>query len=250
LRNFFKLYDSESKLAADAQKYWNKDYNEKPNLAQDAHWRDKGIFKDHERWNRLGKENLDLVQNNTSILRGKEKLNQIVEWGCGGGANAVHFAHYSDKFIGIDVSSESLNECKKKLAKTGYANFQPILIDASTPHTALENQCFEASLFICTYVYELFPSPAYGLNILKLAYEMLKPEGLAFIQIRYNDGHKNLKPKRWGYKLNATYMTSYTIEEFWKHSEKVGFEPVNLILKPNQPLVNDQCYAYYFLKKI
>jgi 2-polyprenyl-3-methyl-5-hydroxy-6-metoxy-1,4-benzoquinol methylase len=248
--NFFKLYESENKLAADAQKYWDKDYSEKPKLAQDAHWKNNGIFENHERWLKLGKEHIDLVKNYTSILKPHQKIGQIVEWGCGGGANAVHFAPYAKKFIGIDVAIESLDECKKQLSNIGLSNFQPLLINASTPELVLDGQIAETDLFICTYVYELFPSPAYGINVLELAYKMLKPGGMAFIQIRYNDGRKDLRPKRWGYKFNATFMTTYTLEEFWNYSSKIGFEHVNLFLKPKQPLVDDRCYAYYFLRKM
>lgn len=240
--------DSESKIASDSQDYWNQDYSN-PILAQDAHWKNKGIFEDHQRWLSMGKEHLDLILSYSSILGFQLPVKQIVDWGCGGGANAVHFAPFAEKYIGIDITSESLAECKKQILECGINNFHPILIDASSPESILTKNINEVDLFHCLYVFEQFPSPAYGLNILKIANKMLKNDGVAFIQIRYNDGRKEEKPKRWGYKLRPYRMTTYTLEEFWENAKAIGFEPVGIFLKPQQPLVRDTCYAYYFLKK-
>lgn len=248
IRNKFQLFDSEKKLALDNQDYWAKDYSN-TNLAQDAHWKNNGKFEDHQRWFGLGKEHLDLILNYSSILSFQLPVKQIVEWGCGGGANAVHFSPFTEKYVGIDITSESLVECNKQILESGRNNFHPVLINASTPESVLNEQIKEVDLFICTYVYELFPSPAYGLTILNLANKMLKNEGIALIQIRYNDGKKGMRPKRWGYKLHPYVMTTYTLEEFWENSKEYGFEPVSVYLKPHQPLVNDYSYAYFFLKK-
>lgn len=247
-RNKFRLFDSEKKLASDNQDYWAKDYSN-PNLAQDAHWKNNGKFKDHQRWLNLGKEHLDLVLNFSSTLNFQLPVKQIVEWGCGGGANAVHFAPLSEKFIGIDITSESLVECNNQILESGRNNFHPVLINASTPESVLNEQINGVDLFICTYVYELFPSPEYGLTVLKLANKMLKTEGISLIHIRYNDGKKGLRPKRWGYKLHPYGMTTYALEEFWEKSKECGFEPLGIYLKPHQPLVDDTNYAYFFLKK-
>lgn len=243
-------YESENKLARDAHEYWNQNYSKVPQIAQDAHWKDKGIFEDGQRWLLLGKEHLDLILSHSELLNFRLPVKHIVEWGCGGGANAIHFAPFTEKFIGIDISQESLDECYNQLLENGHDNFHPILINASTPKSILSEPVNEVDLFICTYVYELLPSPAYGLTVLKLANNMLRNKGVAFIQIRYNDGRKELKSKKWGYKITPYNMTTYTIEEFWENSKELGFEPVSVFLKPNQPLVNDQCYAYFFLKKV
>jgi ubiquinone/menaquinone biosynthesis C-methylase UbiE len=248
LRNKLGFFDSEKKLASDNQDYWSKDYSN-PNLAQDAHWKNNGKFEDHQRWLNLGKEHLDLILNYSSIINLQFPFKQIVEWGCGGGANAVHFAPITEKYIGIDITSESLVECNKQIVESGHNNFHPVLINASNPESVLDVGICEVDLFICTYVYELFPSPAYGLTILKLANRMLKEDGVALIHIRYNDGKKGQQSKRWGYKLHPYVMTTYTIEEFWEKSKEFGFEPLGIFLKPDQPLVNDYNYAYFFLKK-
>ena len=249
LRNITHLYESEHKLASDNQKFWNKDYSN-PIVAQEAHWKNNGKFEDQQRWLNLGKEHFDLLSNYSSVIDFQLPVKQIVEWGCGGGANAVHFAPLTEKFIGIDITSESLAECNKQILELGYNNFQPILIDATTPELVLNHKISEIDLFICVYVFEQFPSPDYGLTVLNLANKMLKNDGIAFIQIRYNDGRrKGMKSKRWGYKFHPYRMTTYSLEEFWKNSKEYGFEPLGIYLKPEQPLVVDHSYAYFFLKK-
>jgi cyclopropane fatty-acyl-phospholipid synthase-like methyltransferase len=201
LRNKLGFYDSEAKLAADNQDYWAKDYSN-PNLAQDAHWKNNGKFEDHQRWLNLGKEHLEMIVNFSSIINLQLPVKQIVEWGCGGGANAVHFAPVAEKFIGIDITPESLEECNKQILEIGCNNFNPVLINSSTPESVLKEKINEVDLFICTYVYELFPSPAYGLKVLKLASKMLKNKGIALVHIRYNNEKKGLKSKHRGYKLH------------------------------------------------
>jgi 2-polyprenyl-3-methyl-5-hydroxy-6-metoxy-1,4-benzoquinol methylase len=248
-RSVFHIYDSENKLAADSQDYWDRDYFDKSKLAQDAHWKNKGIFENQQRWLSIGKQHLDLILKYSSVLNLQFPVKQIVEWGCGGGANAVHLAPLTDNFVGIDIASDSLVECKKQVSEIGLNNFQPVLINAVSPETVLKENLAGVDLFICTYVFELFPSPKYGLNVLNLANKMLSSNGIAFIHIRYNDVKKELKSKRWGYKLHPYIMTTYTLEEFWESSKECGFEPLGIYLTPKQPLVNDSSTAYFFLKK-
>jgi len=245
----FKLYKSEDKRISDSKEYWTGDYSGNSKLAQDAHWRGKGIFEDEERWLKVGEENLDLITRYSGILNLHFPLKQIVEWGCGGGANAIHFAPKTDEFVGVDITPGSLEECEQQVRKSGLNNFRPILIDASHPESIINEININPDLFLCTYVYELLPSPAYGLIILKIANTILKKDAIALIQIKYNDGKKLCCTKRWRYKDNPYNMTAYSIEQFWNYAVEYGFEPIGVTLKPKQPLVNDQHYAYYILRK-
>ena len=249
IRSIFNLYESEEKLVNDSKEYWSRDYSKDTKIAQDAHWRGKGIFKDEHRWQNLGKEHFDLIYKHASVLNLNFPLRKIIEWGCGGGANAIHFASHTNEFIGIDITLESLVECGRQIENRGLKNFIPILVDPIKPESVLKESIECGDLFLCTYVYELFPTPEYGLKILKIAHGMLITGGVACIQIRYNDCRRKMYSKKWGYKINAYQMTTYTIEEFWNSALETGFEPVSIVLQPKQPLVNEQCYAYYFLKK-
>ncbi len=165
-RDKFGYKESESKLAADNQDYWNRDYSDSI-LAQDAHWKDKGMFENHQRWYSLGKEHLELVFTYNSMLNLRFPINKIVEWGCGGGANSIHFAPITKEFIGIDVTKESLDECNKQVLACGQNNFKPVLVNALSPESILKEGISNVDLFMCTYVYELFPSPKKRIKNLK-----------------------------------------------------------------------------------
>lgn len=246
LRMRFEYFDSEEKLIKDAQEYWNEE-----SLVKDAsHWRGGlGVFKNEMNWLKLGKEHLNLVQAYATQSDLIFPVEKIVEWGCGGGANAVHFSPLTKQYIGIDINSENLLECGRQMVAMGLDNFQPILIEVQNPEAALIAETMTADIFICTYVYELLPSPNYGLRILKLANQMLKENGTGLIQIRYNDPSRKHASRKWGYKINPYHMTTYSLEEFWNYSIAFGFEPLGIYLLPKQELVNDERYAYYILKK-
>lgn len=249
IRSIFNISQSEDKVISDSVKYWSKDYSENSTLSQDAHWRGKGIFEDEERWLKVGKENLDLISRYSGPLNLHFPVKQIVEWGCGGGANAIHFAPKTDEFVGIDIAAESLKECEQQITRCGLNNFHSILIEASRPESVLSDRNLCPDIFLCTYVYELLPSRAYGLRILNIANKILKNDGVALIQVRYSDGRMDKYATKSKYSKNPYNMTTYTIEEFWNHAISHGFEPVGVVLKPVQPLVNDQHYAYYILAK-
>jgi 2-polyprenyl-3-methyl-5-hydroxy-6-metoxy-1,4-benzoquinol methylase len=104
---------SETALIGESQNYWN-DLSDQ-SLKQNSHWRGVGIFSDDTRWLALGRGHLDLYEEFRRVVDLKHPLKRVVEWGCGGGMNAVHFARLADEFYGVDVSSASLAECGKQM---------------------------------------------------------------------------------------------------------------------------------------
>jgi SAM-dependent methyltransferase len=161
----------------------------------------------------------------------------------------VHFAPLSREYVGIEVSQESLDECRKQLDASGYRAFVPVLIDAGQPEGVRGVALGSCDLFLCTYVYEVFPTPEYGLKVLKIAYDLLAPGGVAMIHIRYRTASWKSTPKRFGYRWNFTVMTTYWVDEFWKAAESIGFEPKAVKLVPVQPINGSGDYAYFFFRK-
>ncbi len=104
-------------------------------------------------------------------------------------------------------------------------------------------------LFLCTYVMELVPTPEYGKRIVDIAFKLLRPGGLAMIQIKYSTASAATQPRRWGYRHNAANMTTYPIDGFWELAQAAGFEPLALTLQPRQELIGDERYAYDMLKR-
>lgn len=247
LRNYLNLIDSEEKLIKDSEKYWN-DPSQKV-LKQYSHWRGQGVFADDRRWLSIGLQNLDIYQQFARLENCNNSLSRIVEWGCGGGANAIHFAKIAKEYYGVEISNDSLEECQKQLATEGLTNFKPILIEASKPESVCDLISDSCDLFLSTYVFELLPSQEYGIKILKIAYQLLKEKGMALIQIKYSTRSSNTQSKRWDYHKNLTSMTTYPIEEFWSLAEECGFKPQAIKLVPIAALVDDERYAYFCLLK-
>ena len=236
--------ETEEKLKKDAQRYWNAPGTEL--LNQYSHWRGAGIFADEDRWLALGQRNLELHQQFCRMLGVTKLPRRIVEWGCGGGANAVHFAPLAETYVGIDVTRPSLLECARQLDAVGFRNFKPVLIDAGAPETALAQITEKCDLFLSTYVFEVFPTPEYGLHVLRIARKLLNDGGLAIIQVRFISDSWSSQPKRFAYKRHFTGNT-YRVETFWDEAEKCGFVPQAVRLLPRDKLIDNTNYAYFLL---
>jgi 2-polyprenyl-3-methyl-5-hydroxy-6-metoxy-1,4-benzoquinol methylase len=247
VRQAVGLKQSQTKLITDSQQYWNNLANKV--FKQHSHWRGQGIFVDDARWLALGHEHLRLYEEFARVVGQKPPLRRIVEWGCGGGMNAVHFGPLTQEFCGIDISAASLEECGRQMAAAGLNNFTSLLIEASNPEAALARAPGACDLLISTYVFELLPSPEYGIRVLKTVSEMLAPAGIAIIQIKYSGGNWRTASRRWGYVRNLAWNATYGIEEFWSAAEKCGLTPKMVTLVPEQPLVRDRNYAYFLLLK-
>lgn len=172
---------------------------------------------------------------------------RVVEWGCGGDANAVHFAPRAEEFIGVDVSMEPLRECEKQVLAVCETPFRPIAIDVAEPEAAIAQVEGWCDVFVSFYVFELIPSPEYGERLLRIAAELLAPGGLALIQIKYDAGRWRTKPRRRAYRSGLAEMTTYPIDGFWQLAQRCGFVPQAVHLVPRNEL--DERYAYFFLLK-
>jgi len=247
VRHAIGFTESETKLIGDSQTYWNDAPDR--SLKQNSHWRGVGIFADDSRWLALGRENLQFYEEFARAVDLKHSLKCIVEWGCGGGINAVHFGRLADEFYGIDISASSLEECGRQMIAAGLHHFIPVLIDAGDPEAVLKRVQGSCDLFISTYVFELLPTPAYGMRILRIAHELLTVGGVAMIQIRYSEESAKTRSRAWGYARNVGRNATYRIEDFWQAAQKCGFTPRMVTLQPQQPLVNDGNYAYFLLQK-
>jgi SAM-dependent methyltransferase len=247
IRHAFGYCEPEAKLIGDSQTFWNDPPDR--SLKQNSHWRGVGIYVDDSRWLAIGRENLHFYEDFARAVDLKHSLKCIVEWGCGGGINAVHFGHLADEFYGVDISASSLEECARQMIAAGLHNFAPILIDAADPEAALRRVRSSCDLFISTYVFELLPTAAYGMRILRIAHELLTAGGVAMIQIRYSEDGAKTRSRAWGYARNVGRNVTYRIEGFWQAAQQCGFTPRMVTLQPQQPLVGDGNYAYFLLQK-
>ena len=241
------IRQSDEVLLRDNQRYWEDQSNE--SYESFSHWRGKGPFINDELWLSLGLAHLNLFEKAAALVGFHRPMERIVEWGCGGGMNAVHFAPHTRQYYGVDISGDSLKECAKQVESVRPGVFLPIKIDAADPHAACAQISRSVDLFLCTYVFELIPSPEYGLQLMQIAYELLRPEGIALIQIRYHRSYIDELSKRRNYARNITCMTTYALDEFWIACQQIGFTPMFIKLLPKQPELNESRYAYYAMVK-
>jgi SAM-dependent methyltransferase len=241
------LAQPEQKVVQDSDRYWKQGSD--PNFKRNSHWRGESAIADDEKWFSLGHQHLRLYRDFTNFLGVSRPMGRVIEWGCGGGANAVHFARDATEFVGVEVSEATLAECGKQLSDEGLNNFVPVLVDVANPEHAVERVKGPCDFFLSTYVFELIPSQAYGERLLRIAEKLLVRGGLAMIQIKYATSAWETRPRRWGYRRNLANTTTYRVEDFWMLASSCGLVPKAVTLVPEQPLVGDVRYAYFLLVK-
>lgn len=235
------VVQGEARIADDAQAYWSD--TDSKRWRTNSHWRDAEAFATNDVWSTIGRRHLEMV----GSVAPDRQWDRVLEWGCGGGANAVHFAPRAGEFIGVEVSADSAAECARQVERVCDTPFRPVLIDVGEPERALEQVPEPVELFLCTYVFELIPTPEYGARLLRIAREALAPGGHALVQIKYDDGRWSSRPRRRAYRTGVEEMTTYGIAPFWQLAEGCGLTPQWVRLVPRDEL--DERYAYFLLTK-
>jgi len=225
-----------------AGKLWNES-KESEFIQDQAHWRGIGRWENDENWINIGKSRQEMYQKLEQILPFKPNKNTMVEWGPGGGSNILAFSNEFKEIVGVDISSETLKQCINQVKSIENFKFIPELIEADQPELIRENYIGYFDFFLSTAVYQHFPSKQYAKKINQIAYDLLKDNGTAIIQIRYDDNNWRYHSKLFGYRKKFIAFTSFGISEFNKNLEKIGFVVESIILKSNTN------YAYFLLRK-
>lgn len=239
--------EDKTSLAHQADLYWNN--FERSDLAQDSHWRGHGPFADDKVWWRLGQEHLALLQRVLRTHGMQVEHRQVVEWGCGGGMNAVQFGRGVSHYWGVDISQSSLDECRRQMELANLSGFVPVLIRADQPRDALQKIGTHCDLFVCTYVIELLPTEAHALELLDLAYELMLPGAHALIQLRYNEGRVAQKSRPWRYAQNMAHNVSFRVEDFTLACQARGFTVLAIEKQERVPELNERNCAYFVLQR-
>jgi hypothetical protein len=235
--------ESSEKLIHDAQSYWRSAEGDR--WRGHSHWRDAEVFADGDLWSEVGKRHLELYERLARVREHPPEMNTVLEWGCGGGANAVSFAPLAKNFVGVEISGPSLDECARQVAAECSTPFTPVLIDGDHPEDAVGMVEGKCDVFLCFYVFELITSQEYGLRLLRIARQMLTDDGLALIQVKYDTGSFRTRSRRRGYGRGLADMTTYRIDTFWQLARACGLTPEVVHLVPQNEL--DERYAYFLL---
>ncbi|WP_110470386.1 class I SAM-dependent methyltransferase [Williamsia limnetica] len=235
-------HQSARRRLADAADYWTDDTTAA--WAANSHWRG-GL--DIEDWTRLGTEHLEMFRTFAKALGVAPNPKLMIEWGCGGGANAVAFAPHVGRLLVADVSAPSVAETIRQVAAVCSTPVGGIEVDIASPATAaagLEDQC---DLFLCVYVLELVPSQQDAMEIIEIAERLLVSGGVALIQVKYHTTSRWTRGRRRNYHRNLANMTTFGIDEFWTAATERGLTAKLVTLVPENAL--DRRYAYLALQK-
>ncbi|WP_433786849.1 class I SAM-dependent methyltransferase [Actinomycetospora sp. CA-101289] len=239
------LHHSERRLVADAARYWAD--QSAPTWEDDSHWCGASAIDDNT-FSRIGLVHASLFDRMGAMVGIGTSLGRVLEWGVGGGANAVQFAPRADSFIAVDVNPASTMEAARRVESVCETPVTEMVVDLADPESAHERIPSESlDLFVCLYVLELVPTPEYGMRLMRIALAMLRPGGLAFVQIKYDRGSLTTRAFRRNYSRNSSNMTTYSLDGFWSAVADIGLQPVAMVLVPENDL--DQRYAYLLLRK-
>lgn len=233
---------SRSRRLQDSRRHWSATSD--PEWAANSHWR-SGLAD--EDWLATGRDHLEMYEMFARALEVSSRPHTVIEWGCGGGANAVVFAPIADEFIAVDISADSVHECVKQVRSVCDTPVVPVIIDIENPGAAVETRHGSCDLFVCVYVLELTPSRDDALQIIRIARDVLVPGGMAFVQFKYETSSRRTRSHRRDYRHNFANMTTFAIDEFWSQATECGLTPRLLTLVPQNRL--DRRYAYCALIK-
>jgi SAM-dependent methyltransferase len=231
---------AEAAIESEAERYWRD--TRQPSWQSNSHWRE-GV-EDH--WEGIGASSFALAERLARSTGEPLPSRRTVEWGAGGGANAVRFAPRCAEFVAVDIAQESLDECERQVARVTSTPLLKVLVDVAEPEAAVaEIGPASCDLFLCLYVMELVPSQEYGLRLLDIAAQLLTPGGVALIQTKYSTTASSSRSRRRAYRRDLSNMTTYPIDEFWVEADKRRLRPLVITLVPRDPL--DERYAYYLM---
>lgn len=231
---------SDARLAAESRAYWTTVEDE--TWRSNSHFRDAAAFADDPSlWRRLGEDHRRMVDDLAAGAGWSVPNPRVVEWGCGGGANAVAFAPHASEMVLVDLSERTLEEARQQVAAACDTPVRTVRVDVDDPLSAVP-RVGTCDLFLCFYVFELVPSPEHGRRILQAAAAALEPGGLAVVQFKYDDGRRGSGSRRRHYTRALAAMTTYAIPDFWAMAEECGLRPRLLTLVPRNEL--DRKYAY------
>lgn len=212
--------------------------------ASNSHWRE-GLGE--QQWHDVGREHVALIHTFARGLGRGEHLGTVVDWGCGGGANAVALAPFADRLVLADVAAQSVEEAAAQVRAVRDVDVRGVTIDLLDPERAAHDLAGTADTFVCLYVIELTASTADALRIVQIAEQTLRPGGLAVLQIKYRSTVRSSGHVKRGYRRNLANMTIFPIPQFWGHLEAAGLTPRLVTLVPENEL--DHHYAYFAATK-
>lgn len=185
---------------------------------------------EEERFYAYGRKHVDLFEQALRFINADkpERKLQVVEWGPGGGANALAFIKQLEcDYTGVDISQENLDEAARLISANDLSGFSGIHIDINSPATVL-NELGSAStdIFICTAVFPHLPDKEYAVSVSDIASSLLREGGICILHILLSD---EVKSEYGSYNKDVHRNTVFTYEESIQFISDVGLKPLYCI---------------------
>lgn len=206
-----------------------------------SHWRDAKAKGWAQTWQEIGVPHLQMYQRFQRALQLRPP-ERIMEWGVGGGANAIHFAPLAREFLAVDISRESLVESVRQIGDVCPVPVATTLVSLDNQGGPVAHLARTVDLFLCFYVLELVPSEGHAREIVRIAFEMLRQGGGAIIQTKYARSAPRGRDVSYTSNLANNYVVG--IVQFWELLHDAGFSVHHVELTPRTAL--DRNYAYFF----
>ena len=146
-----------------------------------------------------GQEHISYVLDKLRWLSGKQiqKLDSVLDFGCGTGRLLIPLSAVAEQAVGIDVSGSVLKEAQRNINKLSISNIKLV---QSNSLDVINGKAFD---LVHTYiVLQHIPVKA-GYRIIDALLKAIRPGGLGMIHITYRNENKWLK--NIGIKLKSNY---------------------------------------------
>ncbi|MCX7815974.1 MAG: class I SAM-dependent methyltransferase [Syntrophales bacterium] len=240
----------ERDLVSEADDYWKmSDFSDR--IRDQSHWCGEGRWTE-KRWFTYGDFYGGMIDTYLKTHYGpsyaEHTKNMVaLDWGCGGGAISRVLTDRFGLVYGIEISPATLQACERRMKILGKRNFVGIVIAAYAPEEVIEKCGKESVDFILSIaVFKHFPSKEYTKRILKVFSSLLKPNALALIQYRYDNGSPKYKQKNNNYAKNVITMTSFTPEEFQTATAEAG---LHIIATQRDGDNQEENHQYAFIRR-
>jgi len=140
--------------------------------------------------------------------RNLEKIDNVLEIGCGDGWNAIQTFNKVDRYVGTDISTVAINEAKNRFLND---NYNVKFID--TTDIISLNECFD--LIFSITVFQHIPREVTA-KYISDSYQILKSGGCLFFNVLSGELHNN---------VNCILVESKTV-----YAPNLGFD-INSIIK-------------------
>jgi cyclopropane fatty-acyl-phospholipid synthase-like methyltransferase len=151
---------------------------------------------------------------------GKLPVGTIVEWGCGGGANAVALAQDCERYIAIDAV-----ESRREAIGATCPDAEFIAIDIAEPEQA-EAATASADLFVSSWCFNHFDTVDYGRRVLRVASNMMAHGGALLVHAGISDdktaGDGAEYVRRW------SRACAWTTRGWLDDIKAAGFQPLRI----------------------